>query len=57
MGNNGIRIGNGLDTPVWTQLMAGLPFVGECVKFSVELTHSDGLGVEDVGVHDLKWRP
>ena len=32
-----------------------LPLMSERVKFSVELSHGDGLGIENVGVHNLKW--
>ena len=29
--------------------------MSEGIKLSVELSHGDGLGIEDVGMHNLKW--
>ena len=34
-----------------------LPFMSESVKLSIQLSHGDGLGVEDIGVDLLKWYP
>ena len=37
--------------------VCSLPLVCEGVKLPIELAHSDGLGVEHIGVHRLKGHP
>ena len=46
--------GESLGTKLVSTYVGFIPFMSESIKLSIKLTHSDGLGIQNVSVHLLK---